>query len=204
MHELTYCTVFIFGQNVISQCSNHCLHFCCVWLDALLSIWDYFLSAVYSMYVYIDMWPHTHTLSLRVCCASRMSEGAEQQNHRGGGQRGKKKKKDKQTLEGQSAQEVERFPELCWSEICCCYFPSLVWTLILNLDFFSQCADQGILSRCIFLYYLLYVKHLYANYQQAWFDSFVCVMFQSELDIFANRKKLWGSSCSCRRCWRSL
>lgn len=126
MHELTYCTLFISGQKVISQCSNHCLHFCCVGLDVLLSIWDYFLSAVYSMYVYIDMWPHTHTLSLRVCCASRMSEGAEQQNRRGGGQRRRKKEKrqaDAGRSERTGSGEVSR--------------TLLEWNLLMLFPFFS-------------------------------------------------------------------
>lgn len=52
---------------------------------------------------------HAECVFVQVCVC-RMSEGAEQQQ----GQRG-----DKKTTEGSDRQEVEKFPELGRSEICC-------------------------------------------------------------------------------------
>lgn len=66
-----------------------------------------------------------------------MSEGAELNKRK----RVKKKKENNWTLEGLSAQEVEMFPELKQSEICCC-FPSPVGDLFLGLATFSPHTSQ--------------------------------------------------------------
>ncbi len=83
-----------------------------------------------------EIYPHalSHEINRMCVCVCVCVVGAgwvrgQNTNCRGSG---KKKEKEKQTLEGQSAQEVERFPERSQSEVCCCFFPSPVWNLSLS------------------------------------------------------------------------